>query len=206
MDVVLPPGLLVAPAALGAVALSDTAAEGRDADAARDARLVAAALEKPDAYRHLVLLNQARVYATALRILGDESEARDVAQEAFLKAFRALSRFDGRRRFGPWICAITANVARDHLRMPFRRWFRTTEGSPVEVASEAPADPDDDRTGSVAAAILRLAPKLREALVLRYVAGLTVEEVAAALGIGESATKMRLKRGVEQLRAALGQE
>ena len=181
-------------------ARSETSAEAQS-----DGELVKAALEDPAAYRHLVNLYQGRVFATALRMLGDPAEAQDVAQEALLRAYRALGRFEIGRRFSPWVCAIAANAARDHLRSPVRRLqsmglWPGREGAAPDTPDRLEVDDDRD---ALAEALLSLKPKLREALVLRFVSDLSVEEVAEALGIGVSATKMRLKRGTEQLRAVL---
>lgn len=172
-----------------------------DADAARDARLVAAALADPNDFRHLVSLYQGRVFATALRLTGNEADARDISQEAFLRAFRALRRFEQGRRFGPWVCTIAANAARDFLRDPIRRVLRfglvRAEGEATERASDGVEH--DERERVLQRHLMKLSPKLREAIVLRHVAELSVEETAEALGIGESATKMRLQRAMEQL-------
>lgn len=179
--------------------------EAPDAVAARDARLVEAARRDPDAYRHLVNLYQARVYATALRLLGNESDARDAAQEAFLRGFRALGRFHLGRRFGPWICTIAANVAKDQLRDPVRRFLRfglvRAEGEATGRASDGVER--SERELRLERALSKLKPKLREAVVLRFIADLSVEELADALGIGESAAKMRVKRGLERLEELL---
>ena len=179
----------------------DAGVEDNDAVAVRDSRLVTAALTDPDAYRHLVDLHQARVYATALRLLGNESDARDAAQEAFLRGYRALSRFRIGCRFGPWICTIAANVARDQLRDPVRRFLRF---GLEHIDREGPERTSggverSEREAELERALQALKPKLREAIVLRYVAELSIEEVASALGIGESAAKMRIKRGLERL-------
>lgn len=197
--------------------LSAMATEPPGAEAERDAQEVAAARADPMAFRHLVDRYQGRVYATCLRMLGNPSEAEDAAQEAFLRAYRALHRFEAGRRFGPWVCAIAANVARDQLRSPLRRLERMgllfsrdrTPGSPAHEPRAAPpmdlVEVGEDRD-RLADALLGLKPRLREALVLRFVSDLSVEEVAEALGIGTSAAKMRLKRGLDQLRAALDDE
>lgn len=173
-----------------------------DAVATRDARLVEAALQDPDAYRHLVTLYQTRVYATALRLTGSDADANDVSQDAFLRAYKALSRFDRRRRFGPWICTITANAARDLLRDPVRRFLRyglmQGETASRERTSQRLLE-DGEQSAALARHLMKLKPKLREAVVLRYVSEMSVEEVAAALDIGESAAKMRIKRALEQL-------
>lgn len=172
-----------------------------DAVAERDGRLVRAALDDPDAYRHLVALHQGKVFATALRLTGSEADAADVSQEAFLRAYKALGRFQQGRRFAPWVCTIAANAARDMLRDPIRRFLRFGFGHREEEARERTAQPleADERRDALARDLLLLKPKLREAIVLRYVSELSVEEVADALGIGVSAAKMRIKRGLEQL-------
>jgi len=174
-------------------------------DAVRDGRLVQAALEDPSEYRHLVELYQQRVYATSLRISGNPSDAHDAAQEAFLRAFKALGRFELGRSFGPWICTIAANVSRDQLRDPLRRLGRVGDWLTEREKHKSPARADltvdvNEQRDLLAGALMKLKPKVREAVVLRFVSGLSIEEVAAALDIGESAAKMRIKRGLEHLR------
>lgn len=184
--------------------MDGTADDVVDSVAARDARLVAAALTDPDAYRHLVTLYQTRVYATALRLLGSPADAHDVSQEAFLRAYKALSRFQAGRRFGPWICTITANAARDLLRDPVRRFLRYGLLQRETTSSDRSAAgllEDHEQSAALARHLMKLKPKLREAVVLRYVSELSVDEVALALGIGVSAAKMRIKRALEQLEA-----
>lgn len=175
-----------------------------DAVAARDARLVEAARKDPEAFRHLVVLYQARVYATALRLTGSDADARDISQEAFLRAYNVLGRFQLGRRFGPWVCAITANAARDLLRDPVRRFLRYGLAAREEASRERTSErvlEDGEASTALMAHVRKLTPKLREAVVLRYVSEMSVEEVAEALGIGESAAKMRIKRALEQLSA-----
>lgn len=173
-----------------------------DATATRDARLVEAARHDPNAYRHLVTLYQSRVYATALRLTGSDADAHDVSQDAFLRAYKALGRFQLGRRFGPWVCAITANAARDLLRDPVRRFLRfgllQGETASGQRSSQRLLE-DNEESAALARHLMKLKPKLREAIVLRYVSEMSVEEVALALGIGESAAKMRIKRALEQL-------
>lgn len=191
--------LLLSPLALAQDGPSKEGA--RDAAAERDARLVKAALADPDEYRHLVALYQGRVYATALRLTANEADARDISQEAFLRAFRALKRFQLGRRFGPWVCTIAANAARDLLRDPVRRLLYVGTRDDDREATERASDrvDQDEVVRELQAHLMGLSPKLREAIVLRYVAELSVEETAAALGIGVSATKMRLSRALAQL-------
>ncbi|MFZ9887993.1 MAG: RNA polymerase sigma factor [Myxococcota bacterium] len=175
--------------------------------AQRDARLVEAALREPDRFRELVVLHQDVVYATAYRLLGHDGDAHDVSQEAFLRAYRALGRFADGRRFSPWICTITANVARDLLRDPIRRWIGFT-GAASERAASRGSGPEEqlvarEQHDELGCALRKLKPALREVVVLRHVSGLSTNEVAQALGISESAAKMRLKRGLDALEKLL---
>jgi RNA polymerase sigma-70 factor (ECF subfamily) len=173
-----------------------------------DARAVQAAIDDPAAFRFLVERYQGRVYATALRMVGDAADAQDIAQESLLRAYRALDRFEQGRRFAPWVCVIAANAARDHLRSPRRRLQALGLWPTADRAADDRQDPieREQERDALAHALLTLKPRLREAMVLRYVSDLSVEEVAEALGIGLSAAKMRLSRGTEQLRALLGDD
>jgi len=178
-----------------------------------DVEQVQAALRNPEAFRHLVERYMDRVYGTTLRVLGQPADAHDAAQETFLRAWRALERFQIGRPFGPWVATIAINVARDHLRCPHRQTRRfglqvDDETNAALDDKHAPADKtvlNKDRQTVLAAAIAKLKPRLQEAVVLRFVLGLSVEDVARALNIGQSATKMRLKRGLEQMRTELGE-
>ena len=179
-----------------------------------DVEQVRAAQQNPEAFNRLVERYMGRVYAATLRVLGQPADAHDAAQETFLRAWRALDRFQVGRPFGPWVCTIALNVARDHLRCPHRRSVRFGLQVDADDSPSLPAtgpQPDGqvasrDRQEVLAAAIAQLKPRLREALVLRFVRGLSVQAVARALNIGESAAKMRLKRGLEQLRTELNDD
>jgi RNA polymerase sigma-70 factor (ECF subfamily) len=172
-----------------------------DAVAVEDRRLVEDALADPEQFRHLVTKYQGRVFAIALRLTGNEADARDISQEAFLRAFRALGRFELGRRFAPWVCTIAANAARDLTRDPIRRLLLFGLPQREREATERASDriEQNERERLLQAHLLKLKPKLREAVVLRYVAEMSVEEVAEALGIGVSAAKMRISRGTAQL-------
>jgi RNA polymerase sigma-70 factor (ECF subfamily) len=172
-----------------------------------DGEKVAASLKDPNAFVHLVKKYERLVYATALRMVGDREEARDLSQEAFVRAHRALATFDQSRSFAPWICTITANLARDWLRSP-GRWRHVLGLLPhlPQAATQIP-DPVEEQELSalLGGAILKLKPKIRQAVVLRFVSGLSVKDVALALGVSESAAKMRLSRGLDLLRKDLGE-
>lgn len=175
----------------------------------RTADLVAAAQRgDPDAFEQLVLATQDDVYTLALRLCGNPEDARDVAQEAFIRAYRSLGSFRGEAAFSTWMYRITANAASSHMS---RRFKRKTE--PLAEGFE----PSDDRPESspsavaefgdlrerVDAAVANLAPKLRAVVVLRDGYDLSHEEIAAELGISVSAAKVRLHRARAQLKSQL---
>ncbi len=174
-----------------------------------EARLVAAAKAgDSNALTALVEATQADVYTLAYRIVGNEDDARDVVQEAYLRAFRSLRRFRGDARFSTWMFRITANCAATHL--TGRSKFRHEElGDDDNVLDERPeSDPEAMAEAGalrdkVTAALASLPPKLRAVVVLRDVYDLPHDVIASELGITESAAKVRLHRARRKLRERL---
>jgi RNA polymerase sigma-70 factor, ECF subfamily len=174
-----------------------------------EARLVAAAKAgDASAFTVLVEWTQADVYTLAYRIVGNEDDARDVAQEAYLRAFRSLRRFRGDSRFSTWMFRITANCANDHLSN--RSKSRHDELSEDDTVLDE--RPESDPEGMAEAMILRnrltaalasLPPVLRVVIVLRDVYDLPHDAIATELGITESAAKIRLHRARRKLRERL---
>jgi RNA polymerase sigma-70 factor (ECF subfamily) len=147
------------------------------------------------------------LFGTALRILGDRGLSEDVVQEAFVRLYRMRSRLRPDKSIAALLARITANLAIDLLRRRKReRW----EALETEVADpKAAARPIDARIGTVEAinrAAGTLSPIYRTVLVLRYAHELAYEEIADTLKISVPAVALRLKRGKEQLRAALAQQ
>ena len=146
----------------------------------------------------------ARVRAIARRMLRNDADAEDVVQETFLRAFRAISRFDRGRVFRVWLFTILVNQCRTAATSRKRRQLRfsddetaldrATDGRPTGVVEE---------TSAVAAAVDRLDPLLREAFLLKYVEGMEYAEMATITGAGVSALKMRVKRACDALRPML---
>lgn len=173
------------------------------------------------AFDELVLRHQDRIYAVCLRMLRDAESARDAAQEAFLKAWKALPRFEGRSRFSTWLHRIAMNVCLSMLRSnkahPERRALSLdggTSGSPGEetAAVAEPASGGDspeadlERSESRAAvteAIAGLEEDFRQAVVLRDIQGMAYDEIADILQIPVGTVRSRIHRGREQLRNAL---
>jgi RNA polymerase sigma-70 factor (ECF subfamily) len=170
------------------------------------AQLVAAAQDGDrEAFERLVEATHAETYTLAYRLTGDEEDARDVTQEAYLRAYRGLRRFRGDAQFSTWMYRITANCASTHLgRRKRHRHDELTEE--LGVADERPAvDPElqlelGGLRDRLHVALRDLPPKLRAVVVLRDIYDLAHTEIAAELGISESAAKVRLHRARKKLR------
>lgn len=170
------------------------------------AALVARAREgDQEAFEELVRATYADTYTLAKRLTGNEEDARDVVQESYLRAYRGLKRFRGDAQFTTWLYRITANCANTHMG---KRSRRRTEPLPEDVLL-VDDNPDRDPAARADASLLRerletaledLPPKLRAVVVLRDIYDMPHEEIAANLGISESAAKVRLHRARRKLR------
>jgi RNA polymerase sigma factor (sigma-70 family) len=162
------------------------------------------------AYAALVREHEQAAFRVAYVVLGSAADAEDVAQEAFVKAYRALGRFRSGAPFRPWLLRIVGNEARNHRRAAGRRAFHQGRAHALEpVRSEASADDELLRRESrrrLLAAVDRLADGERTAILARYFVGLTDEETAAALGVPRATVKVRAWRGLNKLRRELGEE
>src|SRR5215469_4127969 len=157
-------------------------------------------------YHKLIQPYELRVYRMALSLVKDETEAEDVAQEAFLKAFRNLTNFRGHSKFSTWLISITLNEARGRLRRQAKVRMESLDELPVEGGKVSPALLRDWREipsevlerrevrALLQKAIEELAPIYREVLVLRDIEELSIEETAGALAISISSVKVRLHR------------
>jgi len=160
------------------------------------------------AFERLVRATSADTYTLALRLTANEEDARDVMQEAYLRAFRGLRKFRGDAQFTTWLYRITANCASTHLGR------RARHQNDELVPDSDPEEQHHDRIPELRAesadlrarlqdAIRLLPPKLRAVVVLRDVYDLPHEDIAAELGISESAAKVRLHRARRRLREEL---
>ena len=168
--------------------------------------LVAAARTGDDAsFEELVKRTNADTFTLARRLVSDDEDARDVVQEAYLRAYRSMSKFRGDAQFTTWLYRITANCASTHLGR--RRRHRHEElDEEVDVPDTRPEhDPAIAADAALLrcqleAAIAELPPRLRAVVVLRDVYDLNHAEIAEELGISESAAKVRLHRARRKLR------
>ncbi len=160
------------------------------------------------AFDELVRRTYHETYTLAFRLLGHEEDARDVTQETYLRAFRALPDFRGDAKFTTWLYRITANCASTHL----GRRARHRHDELHDDLAVADVDPsrDPEQRGEVGAlraelvvALRKLPPKLRAVVVLRDIYDLSHDEIATELSISESAAKVRLHRARRKLREDL---
>jgi RNA polymerase sigma-70 factor (ECF subfamily) len=158
------------------------------------------------AFEEIVRRYQRRVYGTAVRILRRHDLADEVAQEAFLRAFESLARFDLARPFGPWICRIAANLAISHVRSPAAREQPLPDPAP-DPPSSAPGPLERILDGEARAvlhqALDELPAEQRAVFALRVFEELSYREIAAALGIQMGTVMSRLARARERLKDAL---
>jgi len=185
-----------------------------DSDSALANRL---ARDVDAAFPDLVAGHQDRLYTIALRLLGDRRDAEEVAQDALVRAFRAMRGYPRERvaglRLRPWLASITVNLARNRRRR-FEDRQPPNQLEPMLDAGWDPAAEDRHATPALAAdrretqrelaaALLQISPAVRVAIVLRHVDGLSVAEVAEALGRPEGTIKAQVHRGLRELRALL---
>ena len=166
-----------------------------------------------DSFNQLVKRWERPIYALAYRTLGREEDARDVVQEAFLRAFRGLRGFRGQAKFSSWLYRITLNLCRDWARRERRApVVQLPEGTdPIDVADQrmAPAESVEElvarreMSAAVARAMAELPDEQRTAILLKEYHGLTFQEIADQLECPLSTVKTRLYQGLSVLRRRL---
>ena len=190
------------------------ASESADGD---DLRLVESLrLGSAGAYEELLGRFQQPVYALAWRLLDDPSEACDVVQEVFLKVFRNIRAFRGQSSLKTWIYRITVNEAHNARRWFFRHRRREVEldADPDESRNRKESIADDclspfeaaferERHVMIEAALEKISPIFREAVVLRDIIDMSYKEIAEILGVSLGTVKSRILRGREALRVEL---
>ena len=166
-----------------------------------------------EAFRSLVERHSRYVFGVAYRLTGSVEDAEDVVQNAFLKAHRQLSRFEARADFKTWLHRITVNCAIDLIRS---RRHREIGHDPTDLESThergtgAEGVPGPDRLvlsaeirDRLQEGLTQLTPSERAAFTLRHVEGLSIHEVASAMGLKTEAAKNSIFRAVRKMRIAL---
>lgn len=164
------------------------------------------------AFGLLVQRHSADLFKVCVRVTGDAALAEDSLQEAFVQAWQALPRFEGRARFSTWLHRIAVNAALNQrrARAPWgRRLVDDPEGEALASAPDHAPGPEQQAHAAVlgraaALAMEQLTPLERAAFVLRHHEGASIQEIKAALGGSDNAVKHAIFRAVRKLRAALG--
>lgn len=168
-----------------------------------DAECVARCLHgETSAFEPLVLKYQRVLFAVALRLLGNYEDARDVTQNALVRAFEHLEQYDPNRRFFSWIYRIAVNES-----LNFRRAQHPHDELPDALpvaARQGDLAAAHERDAVIHAAIARLSQEYREVIVLRHFAELSYQEIGEAVGLPEKTVKSRLFSARQRLGALLG--
>jgi RNA polymerase sigma-70 factor (ECF subfamily) len=162
----------------------------------------------PSGLATLVELHQRKALRVAALITRDAALAEDVVSEAFLLAFRRIGSFDPNRPFGPWFQRVVANEALKTVQRRGRERTADPEEDPFGAIEDRGPRPESwtlhaEDAGELRAALERLPPHHRAAVVLRYYAELSEAEIAEALAIPRGTVKSRLFNGLARLRATM---
>lgn len=180
-------------------------------DGSDDQALARARAGDREGFRLLVERHGRALFRLAQRMTGNEHDAEDVVQEAFLRAYKRLDQFEDRSQVGSWLHRIAANCAYDVLRARQRRdrhLEHDAEGDSADAVPAVDAGPERLAAGSdvrrgVEAAMSGMSDRERSAFALRHFEGWSIAEIAGALGLDESATKQSIFRAVRKARAVL---
>lgn len=164
-----------------------------------------------ESFGELVELYKDKVYQVAYRMVGHPQEAQDVAQEAFLRAYTNLDKFDMDRKFSTWLFRIATNVAIDRLRKKKPDFYledkvKGTEGLTYESQLAADQELPEDQVVNlemqewIQSEINQLPLKYRSAVILKYMEDLSLKEISEILDMPISTVKTRIHRGREALR------
>lgn len=179
--------------------LSLTARDAAVSEEVTDGKLVAKALEgDEDAFASLVARYQRKAFWISFHVVGRVEDARDVAQEAFVRVYRSLHRFDFARNFYTWFYRIVMNLAIDHLRK--NRSARAAclhefgDGLADDGSTDAPVE-QKETCGMVWQVLEKMDAKFKAVLVLRDIHGMSCRQIAPILDVTHATVRWRLHRG-----------
>ena len=156
------------------------------------------------AFQKLVERYANRVYRRAVRLVGSRQDAEEVTQDVFLRAFRSIQGYRPERPFEHWLLTITTNCARNLLRTRYREADkRSAYGDFVRRWKNQYGPEHTVYASELERAIRTLDPTTQTAILLRFLEGCSYPEISKELGIGQSAAKMRVRRGIGRLRKIL---
>jgi RNA polymerase sigma-70 factor (ECF subfamily) len=171
-----------------------------------DAELIERCLRKDNAAWEMVIVRfRRRVFHIAYKFTGKHDQAEDLTQEIFLKVFKSLDKFKRDADFGTWLSSVARNYCIDHYRASKREKEVLVEDAlAYDLAPASYGNPyrtleDQDRRSLMRRGLDQLPDKLREAVILRDLQGLTYQEMANRLSLPEGTVKSRINRGREEL-------
>ena len=165
------------------------------------------------AFEELMQSHESRIYAIALRMMGNREDAQDCAQEAMVRIYRAMGSFKGQSALATWIYRITMNTCLDELRR--RKARKVTSLDSLVDNGWSPTDTGDtpeehglhvEKQNSLNQAIQSLPDDMRAAIILRDVKGYSYDEIASILDANVGTIKSRISRGREKLREILSKQ
>jgi RNA polymerase sigma-70 factor (ECF subfamily) len=168
-----------------------------------ESKLVASSLSgDPEAYAALVRSHQTMIRAVAFRMTGSPADAEELAQDAFVRAYQNLSSFNGHSKFSTWLCKIAINLSLDWRRRENRRDHIHAQWA-ADIASHPASGFPDELSRRVQAALDRLPPKQRAAIVLTIYENQSHAEAAKTLGCTETAISWRVFAARRRLKRLL---
>ncbi len=158
-----------------------------------------------EAFRCLVERHMKQAYNIAYRFVSDHDDADEVAQEAFVRAFRSLGSFRGDAGFSTWLYRIVVNLSLNQVRQNKKRMEREIDPDRAVMISTATVAPGEQGilTGHLQQALNELPTLQRSVVILRHIDGLSTREVSQILHCSEGTVKTHLFRGLKKLRAKL---
>lgn len=160
------------------------------------------------AYEEIVSAHADRLVCVLSKLVGNIEDARDIAQETFVRAYLYLDKYDFRRPFEPWLYRIARNLAYNHLKARSRRAEGSLEpdgDSRLNAMVSETKSPEDgvlahERVSEVDKVLMKMRTEFREVLMLRYMERMEYEEISAAMSIPIGTVKTWLNRAKEQFR------
>ncbi len=167
-------------------------------------------LELPEtvrAYKILIRRHEALIYNSCAKLLGNPQDAEEVAQDTLIQLFHKLHQFEGRSSFKTWLYRIVHNYCKNRIskQIRHRKGQEAIEKHADHFGSDVYDQHDSqEQSELVNAALAKLKDQDREIIVLKYMSGLTIEEISEVMELGLSATKMRLYRALDSFKLAYG--
>lgn len=177
---------------------------------AEDALVERARAGDTTAFGELVQAHSGKLFQVAYRLVGNEAGADDVVQEAFIKAYRKLDRFDGKAAFGTWMYRITVNCAMDEMRRRGRRREESDLDSVLSMGQASAEEPDPHRVAlsreigeRIDEVLSDLSAMERTAFVLKHCEGRSLKEISEVMDLRVNSVKHAIFRAVRRLRSEL---